>query len=182
MTETNINPIFEEKIYQVPKWGMQLLSVVSLVVSIGFGFAGLKYPEWGKGHPEAFEYFFYVISVGFFLAFYRLISWKSWVYFKADQFGIRFPCPKLQSCSTEYLFVPWKNIKNIRLEQFRSDAGGTTKGVALDIKISKHERDEFFPSLLLQEFKEWTTIGFTDAFLNKKKTMTELINIKAEVN
>ena len=172
----------KEKTYQVPKWGIKLLIVLSLVIGVGFGYAGLSYPQWAESDPIIFEYFFYVLSIAFFLAFYRLISWKSLIYFKTSLSGMMFPCPKLHICKSAYLFVPWDNIKNIRLEKFMSGAGGTTTGLALDIKITKQDRDEFFPSLLLQEFNEWTTVGFTDAFLNKKKTKRELLDIKATAN
>ena len=44
----------------------------------------------------------------------------------------------------------------------------------MDLNISLEERNQFFPGLLLNEKQEWETVGFTDLFLNKKKTINQL--------
>jgi hypothetical protein len=163
--------IQNEVIYKIPQWGMYLLATLALTMASGFSLLGVK---WPASEPAGFKYFFYVVALLSVIATYRLISWKKFVFFKADHVGMYFPCPKLETCDSEYLFIPWVDIKDIKMGVFASGGQGNVKGVSMDIRMSLSDRDSYFPSLLLQRHAEWTAVGFTDIFLNKKKAISQL--------
>ncbi len=169
-----------EIIYEIPKWGIRLLILVVSAMALGFVLLGATYDTWSTDSPTWFKYFFYVISFFASVSTYRLISWRRWIYFKANTLGMSFPCPKLKECDSEYLFIPWANIKNIKVKKFLSTAGSTTNGVSIDVKVSLKNRNQYFPELLFKEYSEWTAIGFTDAFLKKKATASQLTRLKSQ--
>lgn len=159
---------------------MCLLVIVTAAMAFGFVFAGISYEKWSSDAPVEFKYFFYTVALLSVIATYRLLSWRRLIFFKANSLGMLFPCPKLKQCDSEYLFVPWKNINHIEMGAFPSTVSGNAKGVAINIKISLDERKQYFPELLLRDSTEWTTVGFMSAFLNKKKAISQLNQMKSQ--
>ena len=170
----------KEVIYEIPKWGMYLLASVVMVMAFGFFYTGMNLEKWFSDAPTELKYLFYAVSFVSLIAVYRLSSWKRFIFFKVNCSGMLFPCPKLKKCDSEYLFVPWKHIRNIKMDVFTSASPGNAKGVSIDLRISLDDRNQYFPELLLREYAEWTTVGFTDAFLNKKKAICQLNQIKSQ--
>lgn len=164
----------KEIIYRMPQWGRYLLILLTLVITAIFLYLCLNFESLMANDPKFIKYFFYVVFFISMISTYRLTTWKIIVYFKASKLGMYFPCPLLKDCNSEYLFITWENIKNIKLGLFRS-----IKGVSVDLKISLKERNQFFPGLLLNEKKEWETVVFTDIFLNKKKAINQLNEFKS---
>ena len=171
-----------EIVYKMPQWGKYLLIVLVLAITGGFLYLGINYKNLMPNEPKFIRYFFYLVSIIGLVSTYRLITWKTIIYFKASRSGMYFPCPLLKNCDSEYLFVAWEHIKNIKLGLFRNSTvgSGPIKGVSVDVKISLEERNQFFPGLLLNKKQEWETVGFTDIFLNKKKAINQLNAMKSK--
>jgi len=163
-----------EVTYEIPKWGVILLKMVTIIMIFAFFFLGWKWPE---SEPVYFKYFFFIVSFVSLVALYRLHTWNHFIVFRATERGMYFPCPKLRECDSEFLFIQWRDIKNIKTKKFLSSAG-TSLGVSIDIRMSLKDKSQYFPELRLKEHQEWLTVGFTEAFLNKKRTVGELNQMK----
>jgi hypothetical protein len=74
--------------------------------------------------------------------------WKGFVKFMADGHGLYFPHNSLLvvsiggRSSPEWLFVPWRNVENLRVATEAGTDGGSC--IAADIKVSDEERAAFF--------------------------------------
>lgn len=163
-----------ETVYEIPAWGMALLKSMAAAMALLFGFAGFGFYSWFPDEPKYLGYFFLAVSLLAVVATKRLYTWQRVVYFKACQAGMWFPCPLLKQCEQSFLFVPWGRIDGIGIASFISGASGTSKGVSIDIMLTREERNQYFPEQLLNTHTAWTTVGFTDVFLNKSKAVGEL--------
>jgi hypothetical protein len=126
-----------------PKWLNYI--VRTLFILAGIIITVLSISDWDT-MPLGFRILVCVLVPAFFLiALYSKI-WTQQPYFLANHSGMYFrPSGSLvigQAPRKLWLFVPWKNISNIRVAKIMS--GDTSKGAAFDVKASHEEVAEFF--------------------------------------
>ncbi len=168
-----------EIIFSMPAWARYFLITVVSAMALGFLLLAVTYSSWAGDSSLWLKYFFYTISFFALVSAYRLTSWKQMVYFKTSNQGVFVPCPKLQKYDSDYFFISWNDIKNIRLKKFVGSSG-VVNGVSVDVRVALKDKSQFFPELMLAEHTEWVSIGFTDAFLKKKKAIAELNRLKSQ--
>jgi hypothetical protein len=124
------------------------LSVV-IAGKLGFGLGGIGFIVMALGDTNSHLDLWKKVVICLFGAACILLAvhpkaWYSRFFFLADKRGLFFPCSDGSPNSKEqkqhhWLFVPWKNIVNMRLAQIDD-----SHGIAFDAKVSPEEKESFF--------------------------------------
>ncbi len=129
-----------------PKWFTHLLRLVSLA----FGLAVLWFSvhDWSS-MPLWVQALACVLVPAFFLMAFHPRGWaqfSSTPFFHADDLGMYFPSTRPQvlgsTAPPRWLFVPWENISNLRVDKAVTSEGKSTCA-AFDVVATPDEVSEF---------------------------------------
>ncbi len=151
-----INKILETKptitgrsfVYLMPKWAAVTLKGVIFLFGIATFY--LAFHEQGTT-PAFITGILYILSACFLLAAIHPKTGREKIYFICDNLGMYFPSYQSQMLfphgHTEvWLFVPWKNITDIKTAKLRGDEG-SVKGLSFSVKATEEEEKLFFGNL-----------------------------------
>jgi hypothetical protein len=168
-------------VYHMPKWGVIALKGVFLL----FGVASFCLAFYWQGiNPIFISGFIYFLS-GALLLIAVVFRGREVVYFICDYSGMYFPPYKsLLSLRPvgEYeawLFVPWTNIKEIRIERLPSFGTRYTRGVAFCLRATAEEAEMFLSTFRMLSWantgaeKNWLA-GYVNGFQRPKKVVSIL--------
>lgn len=170
--------------YTVPKLAFQVLACFSVLLSLGFFLFALFYSSLVPTGPGAIKYLIYFFSFVAFAVGLKTVWQPSIVLLKADEHGVSFPCPFMQTCDDDFLLVAWQDIGEIDLGKVRTGNGVAT-AVTIQIKVSDIQAlNQYFPESVMSRVNlgDWYTAGISSAFINKKKCRNELEAIKSLYN
>lgn len=131
-----------------PRWFTAMLRFqTAALVAITAWFA---FRSWSE-IPVAIKLLLWVLWPA--LSFVALHPTKGWGRFSTQPFllanrsGMYFPSHRPyvlgQTSTSSWLFVPWHNIANLRVDKF-SDSDGTSACAAFDVRASEEHIGEFF--------------------------------------
>lgn len=132
-------------VHQTPVWLLKAFRVMLLAAAIAL--AVLSARTW-TDMPRPAQVLVSILSPAFLMLSLWSRPWKSAVKFMADDQGLYFPgnshlvMSLTAQTNTEWLFVPWLRIQNLRLSTETGDEGGPC--VAFDVTVSPTEREAFF--------------------------------------
>ncbi len=174
----------EKYSYEIPLWGIRLLLIFCIFLSIGSGFLFYHFENWAGDAPIFIKWFILVVSLVFLTIAIQPKKWRPWVYFFVDKEGIYFPSECPTTNNTKWLNIAWSNIGNIKKEKFFD----RTTGISVEIIVSQSEIDEYFRSVAMankilginQVRDGFFSIGYSNAFQNPQKTEKILNALKSK--
>ena len=118
----------------------------------------------------------------FLAAGMRPRNWQQWTYFTASAEGLAFPSDVPLTKSSTWLIVPWNRVGEIKVSRFIRN----TKGPSIEVLISENEKDKYFPEKRVMENIfgnpandiNYTVVGYSNAFINKERTVRIINELK----
>jgi len=171
-------------ICSVPKLAFQVLACFGVLLGLGFFFFAVFYHSLVPAGPGAIKYIIYVFAFVAFAVGLKTFRQPAIVLLKADERGVSFPCPFMQTCEDDFLFVAWRDVGEIGLGKVRT-GNGVAAAVTIQIKVSDIPvLNQFFPESVLSSINvgDWYAVGISSAFINKKKCRDKLALLKSRYN
>lgn len=131
-----------------------------------------------------------LLVAGFWFFVFTRQIWGKVVRFTADRQGIYFPCNDLlvsvlgrRVHVQQWLFVPWCNISNLRLDQVRDSDGQACPCIAFEVQLSGSQEADFFQHIEHPDSQRYSADGarslaYGDNPPSPQDTLTKLQNLR----
>ena len=144
-TTNSNNP--ETYYYETPMWGVRLLCLVAIVISLLCAFSFIYLLGHDAGKDLALKLMLFAMAIGFGIAGGKPRNWQPWVYFYADSQGLHFPSTCPAGAKTKWLDVPWTNVGEITKQKMSRHC----TGVLLKLLLNPDAIDQFFKDVKLTQ-------------------------------
>lgn len=168
--------------YATPVWGIRLILFIFTLFGLGMGWLAYNFETLLPGEPVGFKYFFWTVAGVAALVVLRPSKHRRQAQFIADRNGVTFPARQIPD-----LHVGWERIGEIRLGLVDAE----WDGFSIEMRLTDDEIKTYFNTIrLTKKFhlqplrnKEgYFSVGFADAFVNRRKAVGILNQIKAQAN
>lgn len=170
--------------YETPMWGVRLLCVVAIAVSLFCVFTVVYFLVKKPYIDWPFTIMLSAMAIGFGIAGGKPRNWQPWVYFFADDTGLHFPSDCPATAKTRWLTVPWERVGEISKQKMYKQC----TGVLLQLLLEPDEIDQFFQNLKLTQkilgqksSAPYFSVGYCNDFKNTDDAVEILNSMKQTV-
>jgi len=171
----------EKYYYETPMWGVRLLCLVAIVISLLCIISLVYFLEHKASIDWPFAIMLSAMAIGFGIAGGKPRNWQPWVYFYADSDGLHFPSNCPANSKTKWLTVPWKHIGEIKKQKMYNHS----TGVALELLINDDEINQFFKDVKLTQLilggkpsTPYFKVGYSNSFKDTDQAVAILNSMK----
>ncbi len=166
-------------LYQTPPWALKLILMIFFLVGCFFAWIAYNFQTLFPQENIFFQYFIGFLSVAFFFSVGHPRNHRPIPQFIADTRGILFEGENKK----EDLLVPWECVGQIQIDRVDGEWDGLTIQILIkDVDIQRNFRSiKLTKKILRQPLRNsdgYFVIGFADAFVNRKKTVQILNEMK----
>ncbi len=168
-------------VYQTPPWAIKLILMIFFLVGCLFAWLAYNFQTFFPQENVFFQYFIGFLSLAFLFSVGHPRNHRLIPQFIADARGILFEGENKK----EDLLVPWDRIGQIQIDKVDGEWDGLTIAMLIeDNEIKRNFRSIKLAKKILRHplrnSEGYFVIGFADAFVNRKRTVQILNEMKSE--